>query len=303
MTKTITIINIRGADMRGALYFFILFLFIMFAGRVAASSQVFEHFKGGNDYNELLKETFDEIYPKLYNRVFYLKELFEFDAEAIVKRVNVKEVIVDVGAGSGHHLRTLHAAQPAFVLQGLERSRNMINMANIAVPDIKVVHGNYLNPTTFKPASIDCLLCLRDTLYHTPLNKLDVALGNFAKWLTPGGVLFLTIYDRELLEPSPREYSELYKERNGIIKSITYFKSFSHEAHWNKKLDKNVIEYNEKYLLENGHHKTVNTVLYMLPANEMIARVLKYGFKIKDIITYDKLGIPFMKLYEFQSTS
>ena len=60
--------------------------------------------------------------------------------------------------------------------------------------------------------------------------------------------------------------------------------------------------YNEKYELKNGHYKEKKTVLYMLPQKEMIERVLKNGFILKDIINYDGsdgIGIDFMRIYIF----
>ncbi|GAJ17157.1 unnamed protein product, partial [marine sediment metagenome] len=89
------------------------------------------------------------------------------------------------------------------------------------------------------------ILCLADTLYQNRPAKARTILSNFYYWLKPGGRLYLTVYDKDKLDPGPREFSQYYEDEKGRKHALTYFEKFTHDA-WYEKKAKDVANYLEK---------------------------------------------------------
>ena len=99
-------------------------------------------------------------------------------------------VAVDVGCGTGHHLRGLVAR--GFAVAGVDGSAEMLAQARREVPDAEL-HQAGVEALPFAPDSFDLALCIEVLRY---LPDPGPCLAEIARVLRPGGVCITTAAPR-----------------------------------------------------------------------------------------------------------
>jgi ubiquinone/menaquinone biosynthesis C-methylase UbiE len=258
------------------------------------SSGYIEHF----DNN--IKEKFDQIYVKLHNITFQNKKLCSYiinqiDQKTIKNKWNKKNInILESGCGTGTTYSYLYNKYKNVI--GIDQSNEFLKCSKITTPTGNFIHGNLLESKLFDPAYFSHILCLFDTIYHNEDHK--TILMNFKYWLKPKGILAITIYDKDLLDPAPRDYSQYFKDKQGVKHSLTYFDEFTHDAWWNNSTATS-IEYHEKYVLENKKKKINTHKLFIPNKKTMIKKITDCGFKLTYIIDFKYLGINDQEIFIF----
>jgi SAM-dependent methyltransferase len=209
--------------------------------------------------------------------------------------------ILDAGCGSGKHFSFF---ADKFKIVGIDHSKSFLQRAQLRNPTGKFILGDITNDRIVEPISFTHILCLVDTLYHNKPSKMDDIFENFSYWLKPDGLLYIHVYDKTLLDPAPREFSQHYYDDNKNKHSITYYKTFTHDAWWkvgdDDKDSKDVVYYNEKYIVESGKAKLKVHKMYMPPKEKIIGKIQSKGFELVDIIALKDLGILDHDLYVFK---
>lgn len=246
-------------------------------------------------------DPFDETYCKYYNTTFDYDELYKNDVERIINRAMGnwrKRLILDAGCGVGRHYNYFKHAFPNVI--GIDRSRNMLKYAKIRNPRGIIKYGDLCSGKIFSPEKFTHIACLGDTLYHNNPKDMDTILANFYFWLKPDGKLILHLFNRDKLDPGPRDYSQYYRDKSNIKHALTYFNTYTHDAFW-KGIDEYKVKYVEKIITKNGKIKIKTTMLYIPKNKELILnKILKYGFKLEDILSLKELGMDDMELYIFK---
>ena len=93
---------------------------------------------------------------------------------------------LDVGCGTGHHLRLLHAR--GFEVAGIDGSPEMLEAARLAVPDADLRQAD-VAALPFPDASVDLVLCIEVLRY---LPDPGPSLAEISRVLRPGGVCLAT---------------------------------------------------------------------------------------------------------------
>ena len=251
----------------------------------------------------------DKIYAKIYNTVFEDENIYKLNAEKILAFIKNKIMkasnknqndsknikILDAGCNVGRHYQHLSKYYPVV---GIENSAELLKYATIRNPAGKFIEKDLADNTIFKPEEFTDIICLLDSFYHNDANKMNKILENFYFWLKPNGNLYIHIFDRSTMDPAPREYTQYYKDKNGIKHGLTYFNKFTHDAYW-KENDKDTMTYVETIVLEDGRKKIKETKLE-IPADKtkIINKIIKHGFKL---IGIEQLkGESGLDLYVFQ---
>jgi ubiquinone/menaquinone biosynthesis C-methylase UbiE len=261
-----------------------------------------------NDINNIredfiqLFDNYDETYVKLYNKVFNNIKLHKYNVNLIeeltindqYKKNNVK--ILEAGCGNGMFYKCLNEKYNTI---GVDRSESFIKQSKLNNPGIKFIHGDLKDSLLFDKNSFTHITCLFDTLYHNyPSVNINLILSNFNKWLKKDGYLCIHFFNKNKLDPAPREFSQYFYDTNNIKHSLTYFKYFSHDSWWI--INKNKADFHEKYIFENGDKKIKIHNFNFPNKNKLIKTITNNNFKLYDFTDYKKIEIYDINLYIFK---
>lgn len=245
---------------------------------------------------EVKKDLIDKTYAKIYDKVFDEKEMFVIEAKEIIDFIGKKKVkgyILDAGTGTGKHYQ--HMSVGGNRVLGLERSDAMVDIFKMRNPLGKVVEGDMRNENLFGAQKFGMIVCLKETLYHNKIKDWDAILSNFYYWLKPNGYLVLHVFDKEKLDPAPRNMTFIRGDGEGRKHGITNFPNFTHDGWWEKK--GNVIcQYNEIIAIRDskGNIKTKKHYKHNLvipDKQKIMEKILGNYFKLIDVVKMEKIGI------------
>jgi SAM-dependent methyltransferase len=238
------------------------------------------------------KETFENIKKidildfttKLYNIVFDDKKIYENDIKIINKFLNKNSKILDAGCGIGKHYKLL---SKKYNILGIDNNVNFLKYAKIINPNGIFINGDLKDEKILENKKFTHILLLWETLYKNKYDDMDKIISNLYFWLENNGLLFVHIFNRNKLDPAPREFSQYYKDSSGKKHSLTYFYTFTHDAHWKIKND-NEVKYIENIILENKKKiYKENQLNIPIDNRKIINKIIKFGFKLKDIKKLD----------------
>jgi ubiquinone/menaquinone biosynthesis C-methylase UbiE len=244
----------------------------------------------------------DDIYAKLYNTIFNDPAYIQFDCKNILKTIKNNPVakekaILDAGTGVGFHYKEL---SKQYSVVGVDNSEQFLKYARIRNQDGTFKLGDLENTELFKPNTFTHILCSTDTLHHNDLEKIQSIIANFYMWVKPKGIVMIHIFNREKLDPAPREYSQYYHDDKGNRHSLTYYEEFTHDAFWEKTSSDSVYIYNEKVILPSEKVKSSKNVFYIPNKSKILANMKKQGFELIDIYDMKKVDVECFDLYVFR---
>lgn len=239
---------------------------------------------------------FDEIYAKLYNKVFNDQIMYEKDYEIIKKYIkSPKSKILDAGCGTGLHLEKFCKQ---FQMIAVDNNNNFLKLARVRCPDADFYQANLNNSELFQKSKFNLIYALNDTLYHSDTNTRNVIINNFYNWLKVGGKLCVHIFNKDKLDPAPREFSQ-YITRDGKKHALTYFEKFTHEAWWEKE-SKDKFIYQEKFIMPSKNYKTQATTMIFPDKRTLLNEFKSAGFKLINIYDFNDIEQTFYELYIFK---
>lgn len=253
---------------------------------------------------EIKEDKIDKLYAKLYEQVFNEPEVYVNETKCIIDFMNrnpVKQkkktnnnLILDAGTGTGKHFQHLATAS-GYKLMGVDRSEIMEHLFKIRNPLGKFILGDLRNEGLFKAETFSYICCLKETLYHNSIKEWDTILSNFYYWLKPEGYLIIHIYDRDKLDPAPRNMSFIRHDAKKRKHSITNFPKFTHDGWWEMK-GNTVCQYNEIYAIrgksgevEKKRHYKHNLIIPN--KDKIMEKILRNYFKLVDVVKMEKMGL------------
>lgn len=244
----------------------------------------------------------DDIYAKLYNTIFNDPAYIQFDCKNILKiiknnPVSKEKAILDAGTGVGFHYKQL---SKHYSVVGVDNSEQFLKYAKIRNQDGTFKLGDLENSELFKPNTFTHILCSTDTLHHNDSEKIKSIIANFYMWVKQKGIVMMHIFNKDKLDPAPREYSQYYHDDSGNKHSLTYYEEFTHDAFWEKTSNNSVYIYNEKVILPNEKVKSSKNVFYIPNKSKILKNMKKQGFELIDIFDMKKADIECFDLYIFR---
>jgi SAM-dependent methyltransferase len=301
---------------------FFIYVIILFTGvllylnltvpkKIKPLNEIIEGFSGKplSDYREdsnkiiVYPDNYDKTYTRLFDLVTNEPAIYRHDIIKIkeITKLNDNSRVLEAGCGLGKHLEIINELVTGITIEGIDRSKSMINQCKIRNPGIELLCTSLTIPEIYKPESLTHILSLHETLNHNTPKEISAILNNFYKWLIPGGYLVVHVIDPSKLDPGPRAFSQYFKSKDGTRHSLTYFESFTHEAWWEKSTDKKYwYSYCEKYIFPGEKLKIQTTPLWIPPVNKMLNYISRHNFKLKEIIELNEIEVSQFNLYVFK---
>lgn len=229
---------------------------------------------------------YDNFYVDIYDDLVYdlVKNNFEIgEIERITKMTPQKSRILDIGSGTGHHVKMW--TNRGFHAMGLDKSESMIAKAQEKYPDLNFTHGDALNGMLFPANDFTMIQCLYFTLYY--MQDKYRFFENCFKWLKPGGYLVVHLVNRYMFDPiigasdplfivSPQKYA---KER--ITESVVKFNDLQYKAKFDLMKEQNKAVFSETFKDDKTGKIRVNDhVFYMPTQKEILGMAKAVGFNL-----------------------
>jgi SAM-dependent methyltransferase len=264
-----------------------------------------------NNQNFLLKEgegVYDGFYSQIYDQLVYNQALDDYEVGAIINNTtpNEQSIILDVGSGTGHIVKSL--TDKGIPAKGIDISQSMVTQAQAAYPDLDFARADALRASTFSPNSFTHILCLYFTIYY--MEDKARFFKNCYRWLMPGGFLVVHLVDREMFDPiippanplallTPQRYA---KER--ITRSKVVFDQFKYQSNFILGgVDGGDAQFIEKFHFNDGRVRKNVHQMYM-PSEDAIVRMAQdAGFIVQGEIDLIKAGYEYNQLVIFMKPS
>ncbi len=252
-----------------------------------------------NLYDDFTAEIYDDLLFDARKNDFEIKEIKR------ATKLNKKSYVLDVGSGTGHHVRMLNNDNIRTI--GLDKSKSMVQFSKSKYPKMKFIHGDVLTSSLFDIGTFSHITSFCFTIYYIK-DKLTY-FRNCYDWLKPGGYLIVHLVDRERFDPiinaadplhmiSPQKHA---KKR--ITNSIVKFKDLQYKANFKLHSEKNIAKFEETFIDDgtNNIRKHVHT-LYMPKQSYILSLAKNVGFKLKGSIDMVLAQHEYQYLYILQKS-
>ncbi|MEU8270668.1 class I SAM-dependent methyltransferase [Sphaerisporangium sp. NPDC049002] len=133
---------------------------------------------------------FDTEHARLFDRVYTARgKDYTAEAGAVAQHIRAHRPdarsLLDVGCGTGEHLRSLKDMFPD--VEGLDLTPAMREQATSKLPGVPIHDGDMSDFALGR--TFDAVICLNSSIAFLPLPGLTSAIACMARHLNPGGVL------------------------------------------------------------------------------------------------------------------
>lgn len=245
---------------------------------------------------------YDSFYCSLYDELVYNKNKNDFELDIVNNLLfpNRKNVILDIGSGTGHHVNKLHSAGNTVI--GIDNSPAMVEYASAKYPAADFRKVDALNTMVFPRGYFTHILCLYFTIYY--IENKELFLQNCFSWLMPGGYMVLHLVNRNMFDPilpaadplvliSSQKYV-----KNRITTSAIKFKDFKYKAKFSLDNKNNLGTFTEDFKDDATNKVRQNEhILYMPPQKTIINIAKKVGFIVDSQISMVECEYEYQYLY------
>jgi ubiquinone/menaquinone biosynthesis C-methylase UbiE len=286
--------------------FFISLLFIIVT---YFKNKKIEGFESGNDskfqFKQKSVEIYDKFYSNIYDQLVFSRSKTDFEVSEIKKLTNPnsKNVILDIGSGTGHHVAKLSSINNTEIV-GIDNSSSMIKKAKKNYPSLNFEVKDVSDGNIFMSNTFTHILCFYFTVYY--FKDKEKLFINCMKWLKPGGYMIIHLIDKSNFDPivppsnplyviSPQKYS---KKR--LTKSKVTFNNFIYESNFKTDVENNVSIFEEKFIKKDNSSVRKHEHKLYIEDKEVTARIAQdVGFIIQGVVNLVNCGYDNQYLYVF----
>jgi SAM-dependent methyltransferase len=249
------------------------------------------------------EEIYDTFYSTIYDDLVKsdIKNLFEMELIKKKTTYGQKSIILDVGSGTGHHVKLLTDAKATAI--GVDKSPNMIKEANKRYPKLDFREGDIMNSMMFQDSVFTHITCLYFTIYY--FKNKNLFLQNCFKWLVPNGYLVLHLVDKFKFDPivssgdpftmvNPQNYAD-----KRITNAVVKFDKFKYTSDFKLK-ENDITEFEEKFVFTGGKARVNKHTLYMPKQTQIISMAKNIGFILHAKIDMKECGWDDQYIYILQ---
>lgn len=252
--------------------------------------------KEGNDI-------YDEFYVDIYDDLVYDSQKNDFELREIKQVTQMKggeSSVLDVGCGTGHHVKKLNADGIQCV--GIDKSKSMIAKCKGKYPKLDFKQSDVGQSIQFPPNSFSHILALYFSLYYIQDKK--TFFQNSFQWLKSGGYLAIHLVNRDKFDPiinvsnplhmvSPQKYA---KER--ITNSVVKFNDFQYKADFKYKKGDNKAYFEETFKDDaTGNVRKNNHTLFMETQKQILNLAKQCGFILQGKIDMVPVQYEYQYIY------
>ena len=242
--------------------------------------------KKGNDI-------YDDFYSSIYDELVHdnVKNDFEIGEITRLIKPTQKSSVLDIGSGNGHHVKLLQKA--GYNVEGVDKSKSMINYAKNKYPKCKFKQGDALESMLYPRNSFSTITCLYFTIYY--IKDKQLFLQNCYNWLKPGGYIVLHLVNRDKFDPILNSADPLHLvsaqkyAKTRITNSLVKFKDFQYKANFDLDKSKNLAAFDESFKDDvTGHVRQNKHKLHMETQKHILSIAKNIGFILQgkvDMVT------------------
>lgn len=261
-----------------------------------------KHFTNKYKTNNTTKDIYTEYYASIYDQLFLDKARFsmELDQAAYYSKMTKKSNVLDIGSGTGHHLRILH--EVVGDCRGIESSKEMIKQTKRNYPYIQVDLGDAMDTMTYSAGTFTHITMFYFTIYYFK-DKYGI-LSNVYKWLRPGGYFIVHLVNRRMFDPvvglsNPLTFANPQKyAKKRITKSTIHFNDieFTSDFKLDDKSDTAIFEEKMKHK-DTNHIIQNNHTLYMPSLKSIVEQAERLGMTVVKVIDLNKVQNEYNYIY------
>jgi trans-aconitate methyltransferase len=260
----------------------IILLIIYFTIARSLSIPVVEGFEDKFDnfenYEEIYDREFIDFYEIIYRNFLYIDHDFDIVYEKTVKD-NYHTKFMVAGSGVGKLCKKIKDKDISVI--GVDISESMLKKSQFMYPNIKFVRANLMKQSIFERNSFTHIFIDDKTLYYNEFQDMRKIIFNIYGWLIDDGYLIMQIYNPKKLRLVPRYYSSNYIDDKGNTHGFTYLNDFSHDCYvLPDEKQKNVYNYYDKIVFEDGKKRIKKTTYYIPPIEDMYDMIMSTQFEL-----------------------
>jgi len=233
--------------------------------------------------------SYDAFYTEIYEDLYKPRSFSVLDMDILFTKTKcnpTKNIILDIGCGTGHNMSVLKEKGYTKVF-GIDHALDMVQYTKLIYPIYPIQYGDVTkDPMLYENNTFSHILCTRFTIYE--IQKKEIVFNHCFFWLTPGGFLLIHLVDPELYDmsvPKSKMDSAIPKiETERITKTIIDFPGFTFLNDYEK--TKDTMIQRERFIDKKTQHVRQNErMLYMNSKEEILQLAFQIGFIQKEITT------------------
>ena len=251
-------------------------------------------------------DVYDDFYANVYDKILHNDTKNNFEIENIFTNPSPNNLVLDIGCGTGHHVKLLSDLKIKAL--GVDNSSSMIKKCKSNFPGLNFKVSNILNTMEFPENTFSHILCLYFTIYY--FKDKRQFLENCYQWLQPNGVLVIHLVNVNKFDPIVPSATDFDKESKRPTKSLIDFDKFNYKANFihDKNMNFNTInlqqpnvifkeqfKFNDKKKTRINEHK-----LYMSSQQSILATAREIGFILQSQIEMKDIEYDYNYLYTLQ---
>ena len=164
----------------------------------------------------------------MYDKILHNDTKNNFEIENIFTNPSPNNLVLDIGCGTGHHVKLLSDLKIKAL--GVDNSSSMIKKCKSNFPGLNFKVSNILNTMEFPENTFSHILCLYFTIYY--FKDKRQFLENCYQWLRPNGVLVIHLVNVNKFDPIVPSATDFDKESKRPTKSLIDFDKFNYKANF-----------------------------------------------------------------------
>ena len=192
-------------------------------------------------------KTYNGMYSEVYDTIWNDEGRYEAEAAYISKNIRgIPEKILDLGCGTGNHIKHWAKMWPGAKISGMDLSIDQIFRARLKHPEVNIMQGDLLNRENWGNNTFDMIACMYGAGQYT--HETTKLFDNVFYWLKPGGTfVFHGIDPRRLCDGCDQLASntDLKFRTNDKGHCVVLYPGFVYTSWWTKGFLSNWVGYNE----------------------------------------------------------
>jgi len=174
------------------------------------------------------------FYANVYDKILHNETKNNFEIENIFTNPSPNNFVLDIGCGTGHHVKQLNSLNIKVI--GVDNSQSMIQKCKSNFPGLNFKVSNVLNTMEFPENTFSHILCLYFTIYYIKDKRLF--FENCYHWLQPNGLLVIHLVNINKFDPIVPSATNCDIKSTRPTKSEINFDKFDYKANFIQ--DKNI---------------------------------------------------------------